>query len=210
MSKRFSSEDCSPAEIIAATPTLLGNSLDKIFVALLSRLDMRALTRGSYLRESESKALSLPETVEVAVGEDALYLVAGRKGEGGARNIARMQHFALVSAFGLECDPLDVMLLRHRMDNGADLNGNQMVMRRHNRYVLFLCAVGFAGDELVHGFAATYRFDRRFFHHADDLAADVAFVEFHFLCLLWVLDGGSVANRGRGVSWNYNIGVTTG
>ena len=117
--------------------------------------------------------------MDVAVFVDALDLVAGHERKGRLRLVAGLELLALVAVLGLDGDPLDVMGVRHRMLHRADPHLDRIALERVNGDVLLGRAVRRAGDELAHGLPAAHRVDRGFLDHRDNLAADLALVEFH-------------------------------
>ena len=62
----------------------------------------------------------LPQAVEITVGVGRDDLVAVTQAEADPRLRNGLQLFALVSAFGLQSDPLDIVAARHRMGLAPD------------------------------------------------------------------------------------------
>ena len=80
--------------------------------------------------------LSTPETVQVAVGIDGTGLNAAS--EERSRGLTGLQVMNLKTTLGIERDPLNEVLLSHRMLNLADLHMNDVTiaLELHNRHML--------------------------------------------------------------------------
>ena len=112
-----------------------------------------------------------PQTVEVAVGVDRFDFVPLAESEADLGLLAGVQLLALITLFGVEGDPLDIVLRQHRMLHGADLHMDDAVFHRPDGDVLFNRRVGRAGDDLAHRLAAADDGHTCVFDLGDDVAA---------------------------------------
>ena len=142
---------------------------DKVFfcdeVTLIKKI--RCFLSTGFLKD-ESR---FPQTVEVAVGVDRLDLIALAESEADLGLLAGVQLLALITLFGVEGDPLDIVLRQHRMLHGADLHMDDAVFHRPDGDVLFNRRVGRAGDDLAHRLAAADDGHTCVFDLGDDVTA---------------------------------------
>ena len=84
-----------------------------------------------------------PQAVQVAPGIDFHGLFA-RELEGDNGSILRIEELALGALVGDQLHPLDEVLFRHGMIDGADVDGDAIAIHMDDGQVLF--AAGFYGD----------------------------------------------------------------
>ena len=80
-----------------------------------------------------------PQTVEVAVGVDRFDFVPLAESEADLGLLAGVQLLALITLFGVEGDPLDIVLRQHRMLHGADLHMDDAVFNAYKYNTLLPC-----------------------------------------------------------------------
>ena len=85
--------------------------------------------------------------MEIAVCVDRFDLVALAESEADLRLLARVQFLTLITLFGVEGYPLDVVLRQHGMLHGADLDMDDAVLHRPDGDMLLHGGIGGAGDD---------------------------------------------------------------
>ena len=115
--------------------------------------------------------------MEIAVCVDRFDLVALAESEADLRLLARVQFLTLITLFGVEGYPLDVVLRQHGMLHGADLDMDDAVFHSPDRDVLLHGGVGGAGDDLAHRLTATDDGNARVLDLGNDVAAMLANVK---------------------------------
>lgn len=121
----------------------------------------------------------LPEAVQVAVLVCRDDFIAIGQGEGRLGLAADGQGLSLVSLFGLQRDPADVVLFEHRMLDGTDGDGDEVAVHFDDGNVFFLGSIDGTRNEFRHLFAAADDGDTLVLGERDDVAAMFADVEFH-------------------------------
>ena len=132
--------------------------------------------------------------MQVAVFVDALHLVIRHEREGRLGLVARLELLALVAVLGLDGDPLDAVGVRHRMLDRADLHRDRVAAHRVDGHVLFNRSVRRSRDKFAHRLAAADRVDVRRLDHRDNLAANIALVEFHVQSSVSSMNAGGAAS----------------
>ena len=122
--------------------------------------------------------LRLPETMEVAVCVNSLYLVTLANCKANLRFLTWLQKLALIALLGLEGHPLNVVFRNHRMFHCTDGHGDLVALNLIDRNMLFLRSIRSAGDDLCHLLAATHNRDARVFDLCDDVSAMLTNIEF--------------------------------
>jgi len=111
---------------------------------------------GGKLLKSRSLNILNPESVQIAVLEYGNRLVVYNF-EYGFGRLAGLQALALAALFGLEINPLYVMLFCHGMRNLADLHFNGVALNLNIGYVLLFACVDCVRLKQRHFVAAAYR-----------------------------------------------------
>ena len=115
--------------------------------------------------------------MEVAVGVDRFDFIALAESEADLRLFTGMQFLALVALFGVERDPLDVVLRQHGMLHGADLDMDDAVFHRPDGDMLLHGGIGGAGNDLAHRLTAADDGNARVLDLGNDVAAMLANVK---------------------------------
>lgn len=98
---------------------------------------------------------SFPKSVEVAVSINCnRFIFAGAKGS--FRCISRFKSSPLTSVLRFKVNPLNIMLLSHRMRCFADPDINRTVFQIHKRQVLFSRRFGGVRNQRLHLLSAAH------------------------------------------------------
>ena len=115
--------------------------------------------------------------MEIAVCVDRFDLVALAESEADLRLLARVQFLTLITLFGVEGYPLDVVLRQHGMLHGADLDVDDTVFHRPDGNVLLHGGVGGTGNDFAHRLAAADDGNAAVLDLGNDIAAMLANVK---------------------------------
>ena len=154
-----------------------GQILACCYLTLVRQQKKRAAPIGTALRVS--LLFCFPQAVEVAVLVGGYDLIAGNESEYCLGLIAGLQRLTLAALLGLKNDPLDVMGIKHGMQNGAHGNGDGLSVDADHRDVLLARGVGGVGDQLLHDLSAAARANSGIVDVGDDVSAMCALVKLH-------------------------------
>lgn len=131
---------------------------------------------------------SFPKSMEVAVSINCnRFIFAGAKG--GFWCIARFKGSTLTAILSFNINPLNVMLLSHRMRCFADPYINRTAFQIHKRQVLFSRRFGGVGNQRLHLLSAAHHRDARIVNKTDQITAMAAniklFSHFSFTLIIF-------------------------
>ena len=101
----------------------------------------------------------------------------GLNGEQGLGRVAGAEEMAVCLAVGNHLDPLDVVIVLHRMGNGANLHLDTPLDLFDHRHVLLLCGIGGILGEEIHRLAAADQRTAAGVDHLHHIAANTALVD---------------------------------
>ena len=87
--------------------------------------------------------------MEVAVLVHGYNLVAAADFKAGFGLVAGFKNLPLISLFGLDYNPLNVVLFCHGVSHRADFDGDYVVLGDNNRNMLFGGSIHGVGDKLL-------------------------------------------------------------
>jgi hypothetical protein len=119
--------------------------------------------------------------------------------EDSLRCLSWVEAASLASLIGVEINPFDVMIFRHRVRDASDFDKNFFSFD-FDDWEMFLGSFGgwALGNEFTHWFAATHDFATAVFDHGDYVAAMSANKKFdHRVLLYFSLVNLSIRHRGK-------------
>ena len=133
--------------------------------------------------------IGFPKAMEVAIRINLKHHFVFQDGEDGFGFIARLKEAEGSAFIGEKIDPLDIVVLDHRMDDVADLDLDFAIAFGHDGNMFLHCRIHAAGNKVLHGFAAARggAADGVEFH--DHRTAFRAFIEFRhkYVSFVWCL-----------------------
>lgn len=127
---------------------------------------------------------SFPQAVEVAISIDSYCFIVSQ-GEGDMGFVTGLQNLTLTTVFGLDIDPLDEMLRKHRMIYRTHIDMDCTIFNSNSGQMLF--AAGFYGVRLesLHFLTTTHHGNTCVVNHTNQIAAMTADIKlcthFNFL-----------------------------
>ena len=120
--------------------------------------------------------LFLPKSVNVAIRIccNGLFI---RKSKGHGRLLTYLKAFALAASIGLEIYPNDMMLFNHRMFNGTNGYGYNVILYSYNRDVLFMACFNNARLKLGHLLTTAHHRNTCIVDHSNQITAMLTNVE---------------------------------
>ena len=118
--------------------------------------------------------------MEIAISESFDYFVTISEREDRGRAVAGFEFFALVALFRVDRDPLDVVLVKHRMRGGANCNGNNLAIYANDRNMFLGSRVGRVRYEFSHGISTAGNGTSIVAHERDDIATVLTNVKLHW------------------------------
>ena len=121
---------------------------------------------------------SFPQAVEVAISIDSYCFIVSQE-EGDMGFITGLQNLTLTTVFGLDIDPLDEMLRKHRMIYRTHIDMDCTIFNSNSRQMLF--ATGFYGVRLksLHFLTTTHHGNTCVVNHTNQIAAMTADIKFY-------------------------------
>ena len=121
---------------------------------------------------------SFPQAVDVAISIDSYCFIVSQE-EGDMGFITGLQNLTLTTVFGLDIDPLDEMLRKHRMIYRTHIDMDCTIFNSNSRQMLF--AAGFYGVRLksLHFLTTTHHGNTCVMNHTNQIAAMTADIKFY-------------------------------
>ncbi len=118
--------------------------------------------------------------MQIAVGVDGFDFITLTDREADLRLHAGFQSLALIAEFCLDGNPLNIMIIKHRMLDRANRNKHFSVFYFVHGNMLFGSGIRCAGNDFLHRLTAANDGNSGFLDDCNDLTAMSAFVKLHF------------------------------